>query len=625
MNFKRILLAGLMSAGFSVMAQKPVITISPEMPQRGDTVIIRFHDSNATRPPVLKFSYSNLYELPNELNFIKEKGNWDLRFVVPRYAKYASFYVQQGDSLYRPDAHHHYELLFYQNGKPVFDTYLYKSYSLAAQVGKSDSLAYWVNQALNLELKLYPDNYAAKLRLLATKMSADKAHAAAYLKEGLDLVESKLQENPTAMANVNQVTMGYLILGQNAMLDSLKKRLMKNYPQSEVAFEYRFEQAYKTKDEKQKAQLMEALLRAPQGGESSTQSGIHQYLFDYYARLKNEEKALYHARQVAAVSDPWLPKTLKELALGLVENALAPDTARMYARKALEQVEDYPFGVIRYFPEYGYIPGFAANKSALVNAQRAEILSILARIDVQQKHYDTAEKALLSALDLSKNPAVYHHLAYLYEQTNRPKQAFDAYRAILQQMPVDTAIQQKLKENYIQYSGSAADWPKVMAQVQADWEKQALPGLLATKINQDAPVFNDIYDMSGKKISPDFIKDKIVVLDFWATWCVPCIESFPYMQQVYAKYKDRKDVVFMIVNSGSKNSLDDAMGWVKAHTYRLPFYYNDRRLAEAFEVNTIPSTFIIGRDGKIKYKTVGFEGPMMQAKLALALKDLIEN
>ncbi|RYE20172.1 MAG: RepB family plasmid replication initiator protein [Sphingobacteriaceae bacterium] len=109
-----------------------------------------------------------------------------------------------------------------------------------------------------------------------------------------------------------------------------------------------------------------------------------------------------------------------------------------YAEKALAMVNDYPFGVVRYFPEYGYIPGYVANKSALIEEQKGEILSIIGKIYVAQKKYDLAEETLKKAMMLSRNIAVYHNLAYLYEQTKQPKLAFDAYRKILLQMPYDS-------------------------------------------------------------------------------------------------------------------------------------------------------------------------------------------
>ncbi|RYG08598.1 MAG: redoxin domain-containing protein, partial [Chitinophagaceae bacterium] len=417
--------------------------------------------------------------------------------------------------------------------------------------------------------------------------------------------------------------MGYLILGQNARIDTLRDMLLKKYPKSEVAYEFLYEQAYKTKDELEKVKKLETLLGYQTEGESSSQSGIHQSLFEYYAKQKNEIKALYHARGVAAVKNPWLAKELKELASTLATNGLALDTAKMYAERALAMVNDYPFGVIRYFPEYNYIPGYVANKPALIEEQKGEILSVIGNIYVRQKKYALAEKTLTESMVLSKNIEVYHNLAYLYEQTNRPKLAFDAYRKILLKMPVDSLMLQNFKRSYLSYNGKIDGFDQQLQAVKKDWEVQNLPKLQSTKLNMPAPVFTSVYDMQGKLVDPAVLKDKVVVLDFWATWCVPCIEGFPYMQKVYNEYKTNTDIVFMIMNSGSKNTLQDAIAWVKQNKFTFPIYYNDRKLAEAFNVTTIPSTFVIDKKGMIQYKTVGFEGAIMQPKLSLEIKDLL--
>ncbi len=621
MNLRYLLLLCFCLIGFSSNAQRELVQLSPAKPQIGEKLTISFVKNTQVAPNLL-LSYSNLYELPTIIPLTKNGDHWETSFVVPRYAKYASFYIKQGDSVFRPDLKNHYEIIFYKNEKPVFDTYLYKSYSLAAQMGKSDSIKIIANELLAKERSLYPDNYAAKLRELANLMADDKPNANAYLKQALKVIDDKLNEKPTDMGNVNQVTMGYLIMGENARLDTLREQLLKKYPNSEVAFEFLYEQAYKTKNEAERIKKLEQLLNFKTDGENSTLSGVHQNLFEYYAKLKDEKKALLHARGVAKVQNPWLARELKELASNLAENNLALDTAKMYAEKALAMVDTYPLGVIRYFPEYGYIPGYVANRNALIEEQRGEILSIIGSIYVRQKKYDLAEKTLKEAMVLSKNIAVYHNLAYLYEQTKRPKLAFDSNRKILLQMPLDSAVLQHFKKNYIAYNGNAVGFEAQITALQEDWEKLNLPKLQAGKLNIDAPVFSNVYDMKGKLVDPAVLKGKVIVLDFWATWCVPCIEGFPYMQRVYNQYKNQNDVVFMIMNSGSKNTLQDAISWVKQNKFTFPIYYNDRKLAEAFSVNTIPSTFLIDKNGKIRYKTVGFEGPIMQAKLALQIKDL---
>ena len=104
--------------------------------------------------------------MANSLELQLKGEQWQTSFVVPRYAKYASFYIKQGDSIYRADAKNHYEIIFYKQNKAVFDTYLYKSYSLSAQMGRTaDSLKIKTNQLIEKELEIHPNNYAAKLKL----------------------------------------------------------------------------------------------------------------------------------------------------------------------------------------------------------------------------------------------------------------------------------------------------------------------------------------------------------------------------------------------------------------------------------------------------------------------------
>ncbi len=393
MNLRYLFIIFLAFINFSVFAQKDLVQIDPAKPEIGQNLTLSFKAKNKALVPILFFSYSNFFEMANSLPLQLNGEQWQTSFVIPRYAKYASFYIKQGDSIYRPDAKNHYEIIFYKQNKPVFDTYLYKSYSLSAQMGRTaDSLKIKTNQLIEKELELYPNNYAAKLKLLANKMADDKANASKYLKEGLALVDRKLQENPTQMGNINQVTMGYLILGQNALIDTLRDMLLKKYPKSEVAYEFLYEQAYKTKNEVEKVKKLEGLLGYQTDGESSTQSGIHQNLFEYYVKQKNEKKALFHARGVAAVKNPWLAKELKELASNLAANGLALDTAKMYAERALSMVNDYPFGVIRYFPEYDYIPGYVANKPAL--AKRRNFI-------YNRKYLCTSEKICFSREDIN--------------------------------------------------------------------------------------------------------------------------------------------------------------------------------------------------------------------------------
>ena len=137
-------------------------------------------------------------------------------------------------------------------------------------------------------------------------------------------------------------------------------------------------------------------------------------------------------------------------------------------------------------------------------------------------------------------------------------------------------------------------------------------------------------DVAGKDVRLSDFKGKVVILDFWATWCGPCIASFPHAQKLAAKYKDQ-DVVLLA--SGTSDTIEKFKEWIPANQPKYPdlvFTYDpNARGTETFEkrasavlygVTGIPTQFVIGRDGKIVAAIVGNGGETdTRAEGALAL------
>lgn len=125
-------------------------------------------------------------------------------------------------------------------------------------------------------------------------------------------------------------------------------------------------------------------------------------------------------------------------------------------------------------------------------------------------------------------------------------------------------------------------------------------------------------DVTGRKVRLSDFKGKVVILDFWATWCGPCIASFPHAQEIAARYKDQ-DVV--VLASGTSDTIEAFKQWIPKNQPKYPNLqfvfdpnarntptFEQRASARLYGVTGIPTQFIIGRDGKIAATLVGNNG-----------------
>lgn len=98
-------------------------------------------------------------------------------------------------------------------------------------------------------------------------------------------------------------------------------------------------------------------------------------------------------------------------------------------------------------------------------------------------------------------------------------------------------------------------------------------------------------------------KGKVVYIDFWASWCIPCRKSFPWMNAMQQKYGD--DLIVIGVNVDQEKSLADQFIQETAPKFKIAFDTKGA-LATEYQVAAMPSAFILNREGKIVFKHLGF-------------------
>lgn len=125
--------------------------------------------------------------------------------------------------------------------------------------------------------------------------------------------------------------------------------------------------------------------------------------------------------------------------------------------------------------------------------------------------------------------------------------------------------------------------------------------------------------MDGSTVTSDELKGKIVVLDFWATWCTPCLEAMPLIAKSVKGYSV-DEVVFIAVNVGENPNL--VKGFAGEQDWGVDVAVDPAGdLIETFAAKKIPLTLLIGRDGVVEAAHVGYSGP---EALASRFKDELD-
>jgi len=110
-------------------------------------------------------------------------------------------------------------------------------------------------------------------------------------------------------------------------------------------------------------------------------------------------------------------------------------------------------------------------------------------------------------------------------------------------------------------------------------------------------------DAVGKEHSLADYRDRIVVIDFWATWCGPCIRAMPELQRVYDRFRDRGVEVFGVNVWEDSNAAE----FMKRNGYTYGLLLRGENAADAYRVPSLPTLYVIGKDGKIIRATKGLD------------------
>ena len=128
------------------------------------------------------------------------------------------------------------------------------------------------------------------------------------------------------------------------------------------------------------------------------------------------------------------------------------------------------------------------------------------------------------------------------------------------------------------------------------WAAQTLSG--------PAPGFT-LQSRDGAQISLASQKGNVVMVNFWASWCVPCRQEMPHLQALYERYNS---LGFELLAVNVETDLDDARKWLEETPVTFPVLFDPKNeVSKQYKVVAMPSTVLIGRDGTMRFIHHGYK------------------
>lgn len=246
------------------------------------------------------------------------------------------------------------------------------------------------------------------------------------------------------------------------------------------------------------------------------------------------------------------------------------------------------------------------------------------RLEMERRRYDEAATDLETSFRTLPNPAAAQRLGEIEELRKLYEKAIEHYVTAFA-LPerygagVDRReVRQKLGNVWrIVHGSDAGLGEKLLAAYdKLSVDEPPAPPAARNAHAKELAAF-EIRRLDGATLKLSELKGKVLVLNFWATWCLPCRETEPLVERVAERYRENSDVVFLAVNGDDDESL--VKPYVGRERMRTTVVFPDG-LELFFNVNVLPTLLVLNREGRILYRGEGFAPQTLEAELAGAIE-----
>ncbi len=202
--------------------------------------------------------------------------------------------------------------------------------------------------------------------------------------------------------------------------------------------------------------------------------------------------------------------------------------------------------------------------------------------------------------------------AAYFEKENGSQETEAMLSKLIAEGKATSAMKEQHKRLFMENNTLESAYDKYRKSLEQEALNKKKEELREKVLDLPAPLFK-LTNLQGKDVSLESLKGKVVVLDFWATWCGPCKASFPGMQRAVNKYAENKEVEFLFIDTWEKVKMEEkaknAADFIASKEYTFQVLLdNDNVVIGQYGVEGIPTKFVVDKNGIIRFKSVGFSG-----------------
>ena len=616
----------------SIYAKPNSLKLLPEKPKAGEKINVTYNPSgtvlvNADNIEMYVYLYSKKsageYGIENcrSVNMRKNSGNnWAAEINTTSITEIAAVKFVAGNITDNNDGSGYFVKLYDDTGNETNSSIL----------GYAAAFYSWGNRT-----GLVAENKKKTYEIMKKYLDADAELKARYCSDYLSVIysvwgpkESRpiLLKELAELENRNDIVENdylammslYRVMNEQAKSEAIQKTVMAKYPNGRLAAAEKI--SFKVDNDANnviaKVKIIESSFKGTEyAGKASLCAFLQLLEQGKYDLLKELWEYIVDSGNIqleySKVITPFIKNN--ELSLGL---EIAKKEVELWHNEAAGHATLKP----SYKTEKEY-SNYAKSKYARVLCDYGQILNKLDRNEEALKQYE--EALSLKALNEYEPEIVEGYLTCL-----KDNKKYEAVQPLLEDAiktgKFTNGMKALLKEVYTLKNGNDNGYDSYSAKIEGTSKENMFETVKQKMFKKSANQFT-LKDLKGKTVNMADLKGKIIILDFWATWCGSCIASFPEMKTIVEKYANDKDVVFIFIDTfeNSDKQEEKAKKIITDNNYPFNVLFDtDHSVVKSFGINVIPTKIFIDKEGNWRFTTVGHDKDLTPDEIDLVIQML---